>query len=163
MAEGWWKFLSQFPSLATLEAAALLPQPSDPASLERSKLDQPERSRHGEAHALHRDLLRLRRDDPVFRSQGAGGLDGAVLGAEAFVVRFFGDEGDDRLLVVNLGDGFLLAPVSGPLLAPPEGRRGWETLWSSEDVRYGGFGTPALETLDGWRIPAQCAVALRPA
>src|SRR5262249_12726579 len=37
MAEGRRKFLSQFGSLATPEAAALLPQPSDPATFERSK------------------------------------------------------------------------------------------------------------------------------
>ena len=28
---------------------------------------------------------------------------GAVLGAEAFLLRFFGERGDDRLLLINLG------------------------------------------------------------
>ena len=35
--------------------------------------------------------------------QRQGGLDGAVLGPEAFVLRYFGEGGDDRLLLVNLG------------------------------------------------------------
>ena len=40
---------------------------------------------------MHRDLIRLRRRDPVFRAQRPRGVDGAVLGPEAFVLRFFGE------------------------------------------------------------------------
>ena len=42
---------------------------ADPGELEtfrRSKLDLRKHERHSEAYALHRDLLRLRREDPVF-------------------------------------------------------------------------------------------------
>ena len=46
-----------------------------------------------------------------------------------------------------------------PLLAPPEGQR-WEILWSSENPKYGGSGTAALETEEGWRIPGNAAVVL---
>jgi maltooligosyltrehalose trehalohydrolase len=91
-------------------------------------------------------------------------VDGAVLGSEAFVLRFFsrGDvAGDDRLLVVNLGSDLDLNPAPEPLLAPPLGKV-WEILLSSEDYAYGGTGTPPLETKDGWRIPGRSAVALRP-
>jgi hypothetical protein len=36
-------------------------------------------------------------------------------------------------------------------------------LWSSEDVRYGGRGTPAVEDEEGrWKIPGEAAVVLRP-
>jgi hypothetical protein len=63
------------------------------------------------------------REDPVFRAQRPGGVDGAVLGPEAFVLRFFGGTDRDRLLVVNFGRDLHLAPVAEPLLAPP-GRRG---------------------------------------
>ena len=49
------------------------------------------------------DLLRLRRKDPVFAAQAAHGIDGAVLGPEAFLLRFFAPDGDDRLLLVNFG------------------------------------------------------------
>ena len=34
----------------------------------------------------------------VFGQQRQGGLDGAVLGAAAFVLRFFGNAGDDRVV-----------------------------------------------------------------
>ena len=48
------------------------------------------------------------------RASGRGGVDGAVLGAEAFVLRFFGDErADDRLLLVNLGRDLHLEPGAG--------------------------------------------------
>ena len=111
--------------------------------------------------ALHRDLLALRRGDPAFRAQRAGGVDGAVLGPEAFVLRVFHEE-RDRLLVVNLGRDLALAHAPEPLLAPPEDAR-WETAWSSEDPRYGGGGTPAIESEErGWHIPGHCAVALAP-
>ena len=87
----------------------------------RSKLDLAERQRHAGMYALHRDLLRLRREEPVFRAQRRGGMDGAVLAPEALVLRFFGTHHDDRLLVVNLGRDLHLNPAPEPLLAPPAG------------------------------------------
>ena len=39
------------------------------------------------------------------------------------MLRFFGDGGDDRLLLVNLGRDLHLDPAPEPLLAPPEGTR----------------------------------------
>ena len=158
---GRLEFLSQFPSLALAETQAGVPDPASPATFERCKLDWTERETNAAAWALHRDLLKLRRQDPVFRAQGAGGLDGAVLGPEAFVLRFFRENAGDRLLVVNLGVELDLEPVPEPLLAPLTGRR-WEVLWSSEDPRYGGSGAPPPEDDEGrWRLPGQAAVVLR--
>ena len=65
----------------------------------------------------------------------------------------------DRLLVVNLGREQWLDPAPEPLLAPPRGKA-WQLLWSSEDPRYGGSGTPPLDTEEGWRIPGHAAVVL---
>ena len=47
------------------------------------------------------------------------------------------------------------------LLAPPADSE-WSTLWSSEHPRYGGIGTPPLDTDDNWRIPGYAAVLLKP-
>jgi maltooligosyltrehalose trehalohydrolase len=88
-------------------------------------------------------------------------VDGAVLGAEAFVLRYFGGNGDDRLLLVNLGIDLRLEPAPEPLLAPPEGRV-WDVLWTSEDPQYGGIGTPPPDGPEGWWLPGHAAVALRP-
>jgi maltooligosyltrehalose trehalohydrolase len=156
------EFLAQFRSIATRETRKHLPDPAAPETFERCKLEHGERDSHQEVYELHRDLLRLRRDDPVFGAQEPRALDGAVLGPAAFVLRYFGVEGDDRLLVVNLGSDLNLNPAPEPLLAPPAGKL-WRTVWSSEDYRYGGTGTPALETKNNWCIPGEAAVALAPA
>src|SRR5581483_186197 len=133
-----------------------------PETFERCKLDPAEVERHAPCYALHRDLLRLRREDPVFRAQGKGWLDGAVLGPAAFVIRFFGEDAGDRLLLVNLGVDLDLEPVPEPLLAPLTGLC-WEVLWSSEEPRYGGSGAPPPEDEEGcWRLPGQAAVVMRP-
>ncbi|MBI2385069.1 MAG: malto-oligosyltrehalose trehalohydrolase [Elusimicrobia bacterium] len=158
--EGRKAFLARFPSMAAPEVQAALEDPGDPSTFERCKLDDAERTGNAAALALHRDLLRLRREEP-FRSQGSGGLAGAVLGAEAFAVRFWGARGDDRLLVVNLGGGLDLAPAPEPLLAPPGGGA-WETHWSSELPAYGGAGASSPVDREGrWRLPAACATLLR--
>jgi maltooligosyltrehalose trehalohydrolase len=159
--QGRAEFLSQFASLAQPDMQARLRDPADPETFAHSKLDLSERQRHAGMYALHGDLLRLRREDTAFQAPRRGGMDGAVLGPEAFVLRFFGAHADDRLLVVNLGRDLALNPAPEPLLAPPEGML-WEILWSSEDPRYDGGGTAPLEGEDGWQIPGHAAVVLRP-
>jgi maltooligosyltrehalose trehalohydrolase len=108
---------------------------------------------------MHRDLLKLRREDPVFAAQRAESIEGAVLGAEAFALRYFGErQAGDRLLLVNLGADAPLAPPSEPLLAPPEGGE-WKRIWSSEDARYGGEGAGDLDS-KAWLAPAHAAIVL---
>jgi maltooligosyltrehalose trehalohydrolase len=129
---------------------------------------------------LHRDLLQVRRDVPAFHAQGTCGVDGSVLGATVFGVRFFGppaheraartaaglwsprDEAEDRLLLVNLGAQLTVSEPCEPLLAPPMGHT-WALDWSSENPRYGGSGTPEVETSEGWYVPGESAVVLKPA
>jgi maltooligosyltrehalose trehalohydrolase len=155
-------FLKQFPSIAALDMEGELADPGAAATFEACKLDWSEFDRHTEAVALHRDLLRLRREDPVFSRQQRGGVDGAVLGPKAFVLRFFGEDGDDRLLFVNFGRDLDRRSIPDPLVASPDGRF-WRLLWSSEDPDYGGTGTAEIETPERWRIPGHAAVALTPA
>jgi maltooligosyltrehalose trehalohydrolase len=156
-------FFSQFRSLERPEAArAVIPDPVDPVTFELCKLDLGERSRHAEAYHLHRDLLRLRRDDPVLGRPRARGIDGAVLGGEALVLRFFARDGGDRLLLLNLGRDLPLEPGPEPLLAPPRGSVGWRLLWTSEEVRYGGGGTPRVERSGRWLLPGHCTVVMAP-
>ncbi len=157
--KGRFEFLMQFQSLASPEMRPHLPDPTIAASLEACQLDWSERERHRETYDLHRDLLKLRREDPVFRAQGADGLDGAVLNPELFLVRFFAAR-DDRLLIVNLGMDAHLNPVPEPLLAPPRDMS-WRPLWSSEDPRYGGLGASPSESVEGWFIPGKAAFVLQ--
>ncbi|MBX3466299.1 MAG: malto-oligosyltrehalose trehalohydrolase [Planctomycetes bacterium] len=153
------EFLAQFPGV--LGAPEALPDPCDEATFRRCKLDPHERDLpgHAEVLRLHRDLLRLRREDPVLRAPRPGGIDGAVLGPEAFALRFAGGQHGDRLLVVNLGADLDLVPAPEPLLAPPPGGR-WRVVWSSEDPAHGGSGAPAHDDDRGWRLAAHMAVLL---
>ncbi len=159
--KGRKQFLAQFQGLATNEMQRVLPDPANCETFKRSKLDFSERERHAWALALHRDLLRLRREDPVFRVQQCRSVDGAVLDAEAFVLRYFEREGDDRLLIVNLGRDLDYRPAPEPLLAPPQNKQ-WEMVWSSEDLKYGGSGAMPVESGGRWRIPGQAAVVTKP-
>jgi maltooligosyltrehalose trehalohydrolase len=157
--EGRAQFLKQFPSIAQPDIQERLPDPADPATFERCKLDHGERTRHAEMWTLHCDLLTLRRDDPVVALQGADGLDGAVLSPTCFMLRFFSSRGDDRLLLVNLGTTFRFDPVLEPLVAPPRSMQ-WEVKWSSEDPRYGGMGTPPSDLDKAWHVPGEAALLI---
>jgi maltooligosyltrehalose trehalohydrolase len=160
--EGRLTFLSQFPSLATEEMRTILPDPSSDETFRRCVLDWSEVEKHHEMYRFHRDLLRLRRDEPTFRTQDRHKFGASVLGNDALLLRFFGERFDDRLLFVNLGRDLIYDPAPEPLLAPPPDHE-WEILWSSEDPDYGGRGTPQLETEElVWRIPAMAAVVLKP-
>ena len=152
------EFLSQFASLKDPEIAAQLASPVDAATFERCKLDPAEREAHGEAMALHRDLIALRRGDPVLRHPNVR-IDGAVLADDAFVLRWFGGPAGDRLLLVNLGADMDLSPAPEPLLAPTT-HAPWRVLWSSGASRYGGQGSAGMNHERVWHLPAQCAVLL---
>lgn len=158
--EGRAKFLRQFRTIAARDAQGRLDDPGSAATFECSKLDLRERETHAAAYRLHIDLLRLRREDETIRAPAR--LDGAVLAAEAFVLRYFSADGDDRLLLVNLGRELYLQPAPEPLLAPPLGQ-GWRTLWSSESPDYGGQGTPdEIESTHNWILPGHAALLLEP-
>jgi maltooligosyltrehalose trehalohydrolase len=159
--QGRAKFLAQFRSLAVPEMQAVLPDPSDPETFVRSKLNLNERELHKHYYIMHRDLLKLKKHDPAFSTRTRIGFDGAVLGEEAFVFRYFLQDSQGRLLVINLGLDLHLDPAPEPLLAPPL-KSIWEILWSSEDPHYGGRGTAPLDEDDNWRIPGRSAVILYP-
>lgn len=152
-------FLKSFKSLAAGDVLRHLPAPHDLAAFERSKLDHTERETHWAEYALHCDLIRLRKEDPVFAAQRGDRVHGAVLGPEAFLLRYEGEEpGDDRLLLVNLGADLTYSPAPEPLLAPPAGQA-WKVLWGSEDPRYGGGGLALLDPRE-WRLRGHAALVL---
>lgn len=148
-------FLKQFPSIATRPMQEALRDPTLRSTFEASCVDWDERARSTQAIALHRDLLTLRREFVPTR------VDGAVLGHECFVLRLFGKAvADDRLLIVNLGPDLDLTPAPEPLLGLGQDRK-WRTLWSSDDIRYGGLGSNIIDDDDrGLRVPSHSAVLL---
>jgi maltooligosyltrehalose trehalohydrolase len=157
--KGRAEFLSQFARYAQPVVRDMLADPSDPATYEICKLDFAERALHHGIYDLHRDLLRLRRDTPAFRGQQRRGVDGAVIGPEALLLRFFHDEGD-RLVLMNLGAECRIRSCSDPLIAPPA-EQAWQVIWSSDDPKYGGDGTPPFDPAD-LRIPPHALLVLAP-
>lgn len=152
-------FLAQFPSIGSDDARGSLAPPESRATFDRCKLDWADHPAHAAIRQLHTDLLRLRRTDPAHRHRRS--VVGAVLGERAFVLRFLAGEGDDRLLLVNLGSDLSVGPTPEPLLAPPA-RRSWAIHWSSEAPAYGGRGTPPVETRQGWMLPGSSALWMIP-
>ena len=159
--EGREVFLGQFPSLASRDALDAIPDPCAEEAFQRSKLDPNEADRRPQILALHRELLNLRRTDPVLARQRAGELDGAVLSSDCFVLRFVAEDGGDRLLVVNFGLDLELRHAPEPLLAAPLGCS-WAMAWSSDDHRFGGGGAVPPVSAMGWNIPGASASLLVP-
>jgi maltooligosyltrehalose trehalohydrolase len=153
------EFLSQFPSVKYSGSAFVMGLPQDRSTFERCKLDPKERAHNPHWLALHKDLLKLRREDPVFSAQRSDWIHGSVLGPDAFVLRFLGRDLGDRLLLINLGRDLQLAPAPEPLLAPPGGAE-WDILWSSEDIRYGGSGTLEFRRTGAWKLQGHSAVVM---
>src|SRR5262249_8773334 len=141
-------------------AQVAIPDPCAPATFVRSKLDLSERTRHTTIYQFHQDLLRLRREDPLIARQDCTQLDGAVLGPDAVVLRFFGSHNEaDRLLVINLGSDLEYIPAPEPLLASNPNET-WCLVWSSEDPHYGGSGINTPARPDGWYISGASATLL---
>jgi maltooligosyltrehalose trehalohydrolase len=144
--EGRREFLKQFPSIGGLDEE--LPRPEDVSTFEKSKLDH--ERKNPQFLALHRDLIKLRRELAPRETEGA------VIGIDTFVLRL-----SNHLLIVNLGAALHLDTVPESLLAHPD-RRAWQLVWSSESAEYGGAGAVPPESEDGqWTLPAQCALVLR--
>lgn len=154
VAKGRREFLRQFPSISD---EGLFDRPDDEATFKKSVLDWAERARNASALCLHRDLLALRRDDPVLARPLK--LDGATLTEQAFVLRFTGAH-DERLAIFNFGADLQPPIVPEPLLAPPSGGP-WQLMWSSEDPAYGGAGArPPVEDEAVWFIQGRAAAIL---
>jgi len=160
--KGRAEFVRQFPSVATAEMIARLPRPDAEETFQACKLDWSEFERHHGWRRLHADLIALRHREPAFAPAAQTDVDGAVLGPEAFVVRFSGDEAaNERLLLVNLGADLARPSFAEPLLAPPPGFD-WCLQWSSEAPEYGGGGTPTVAGSDGWHLLGHSTAVLRP-
>ncbi len=160
VARGRAQFLSQFPAAATPEGRKRLARPHDPDTFRRCKLDLSQRQKHRAIYDLHIDLLKLRHEDPVFHQQRIDRLDTAVLTADCLAVRFFDDDGQDRLLLMNLGGNLRLDPLPHPLLTPPDGKN-WQLLFNSNDARYGGPDASFDLTAGALAIPDETTLVLK--
>jgi maltooligosyltrehalose trehalohydrolase len=158
--EGRAASLHQFRCLRSPEMKLFFADPGAKETFDACKLDWTEKQTHSEIYQLHFDLIRLRREDPVFSAQDAANIHGTVLADEAFALRFIGPHADDRLVIVNLGRDLFWTTSACPLLAPPFATD-WKLLFSTGDPKYGGPGVAPLDTRE-WHIPGHSARVLRP-
>ena len=158
--KGRREFLAQFPNLANPAMQGRLPDPDDQATFDHCVLNFRERDSHAAHYQLHRDLLMLRRSDPVLRVRPAR-VEGTEIGERAWMLRFFGPA-SDRVLLINLGGDLTLNPMPEPLLAPLE-NQAWRVLWSSEQAEYGGTGVPPLYRDGFLYISGESSLVLEPA
>jgi len=161
VSEGRLRELAGFRSTIHPAIREVLADPSGESTFLESKLEEPEDHRAVPEFLLIQDLLKLRREDPIFRAQDASKLHGAVIGPQALALRFFGESSDSRLLVVNFGRDLYPTPNTEPLLAPPAGMD-WSVIWFSEHPRYNGSGIPPFSPGAPWRAPGHSALILAP-
>lgn len=161
VSEGRLKELSGFRSTIHPAIREVLADPSGEGTYLASKLEEPEDYRSVPEFLLIQDLLKLRREDPIFRAQDSTKLHGAVIGPQALALRYFGEGDDCRLVVMNLGRDLYPTPNTEPLLAPPAGMD-WSVIWFSEHPRYDGAGIPPLSPGVPWRAPGHSTLILAP-
>ncbi|MFA6916908.1 MAG: malto-oligosyltrehalose trehalohydrolase [Parachlamydiales bacterium] len=150
--------LAQFPRLGTSEIRKVLPDPGNPLTFTKSKLNHNEKDNDPKILNLYKDLIQLRKKDPIFSIMQNLSIDGAVLGTDAFLIRYFGEEKGDRVLIINFGADLYLNPSPEPLLVPGLEQE-FEVLWSSESLCYGGEGTPPIN-IPYWKILGHSAIVL---
>lgn len=123
-----------------------IPDPQDPATFDRSRLDWGaiEREPHGQLWAFYRELLRLRREHPLLGVGGKSRLRAQVVEAHALALTRRDAEG--ALALVLLG----FAPEPRPVrLRLPAGS--WRRLLDSREARFGGPGAESPVTLSDRR------------
>ncbi len=160
VAQGRRTFLGQFHRLRDPAVYASQPAPHEVVAWEQCKLARhPADPTELAWRALHRDLLRLRADRP--RLDGVHVLDGAAPDASLLLLRYFGDDDADWLILLNSGADRDVASLSEPLIAPPAAKV-WRALWSSENPEYGGQGQMSWSP-GHWPLPGHAAIVLQAA
>lgn len=114
--EGRRREFAAFAAFEGLDASTLIPDPTDPATFERSRLEHARAGRAPHAGWLRytRRLLALRRQHLVPRLAGTRGIEHSVSETGLLQVAWRMGDGATLRLLANLGD----APVQGPALAP---------------------------------------------
>jgi len=132
-----------FRAFADPLARERIPDPQDPETFERSRLRWEERDRgeHARTFRLYRELLSLRRSDPVLRVCTREGLRAGVEGSVLRVIRAVG--GAERVLLANFSDQRVeLDPLrpDGSSVLLSTGEPGAEGLapWSAVVLARGG-------------------------
>jgi maltooligosyltrehalose trehalohydrolase len=153
---GRLELLARFPSLRDPEVRDRIANPNDESAFRACQIEWNETEAGAQAWRLHKDLLAIRRSDPVLANVGT--FDVSVEASDSMptvLVLRYSNGATERLLLFNLGSRMELR-MNDPLLAPPGGRR-WAVAWCSERAIYGGRGVAEAFGDGPWILPAHCA------
>jgi maltooligosyltrehalose trehalohydrolase len=105
VTEGRRKEFAAFSAFADADTRERIPDPQAESTFLASKLPLAEVSQSpgSDVHALYRELLRLRRADPVLRVQRRDAIEARAISADILTVRRWTDA-HERLLVANFSD-----------------------------------------------------------
>ncbi len=144
VTEGRRKEFAGFKAFDDARMRETIPDPQAETTFLASKLGWSEVETHAGTLALYRELLRLRRADPVLSVNDRNRSNAFAASAQIVVVhRWNGD--DHRVLVANAGQSVAM-PCAW--LERVEGGPGdtWELLLSTDEARFGGEGRePVIE------------------
>jgi maltooligosyltrehalose trehalohydrolase len=133
-----------------------IPDPQAETTFRASTLRLEERHTHSGIYRLYRDLLAMRKEDPVLAVNDRTATTALGRTSQVLVVhRWQGST--HRVLVANFGNEAMLDPFEG--LEIPGGGRGWAPLFTTDAKRYGGAGW-SPEEIAPLTIPARTAVIL---
>jgi maltooligosyltrehalose trehalohydrolase len=130
VTEGRRREFAQFPEFADPAARLRIPDPQDPETFERSKLDWHERQRppHAQSLALYTDLLRLRNTHRALGAAEETSVDATAIGDAVLVLRR--QAGGERFLVVVRVEG------AGTSSVPHHDATAPTVVLSTEESRY---------------------------
>src|SRR5262249_12935963 len=139
------------------EVREQIPDPQAEETFLRSKLNWSEAERNADTLSLYRNLLALRREDPVLAVQGRATTPATPVSPRVVTGPRWGEAGH-RLLLASFGDETEVALED--VLAPHAARDGWRLRWHSNARGYGGDGAEPAVTDGTVRLPAVTAALL---
>lgn len=123
-----------------------IPGPQEELTFIRSKLQWDESGllRHGHTLALYRDLLKLRRETPAIRNRDRKNCRVELLGDGIVGIRFQDTAHSGLLVLIDLQGGHRWTVAGDPFARLPSGWS-WQRMLSTNDSRFGGDGSSALD------------------
>jgi len=153
VTEGRRKEFSGFRIFSHEGQSELVPDPQAETTFLHSKLNLTERAENAALYALYRELIRLRREDPVLSTGDRLRTDARPIGINAIGLRRWID-GEERLLIANFG-----AAMTVPLYSIAA--RSWTPMLSTAEPRFGGSGQAPEIGPGSIAIPARSASLFR--
>ncbi len=150
VTEGRREEFKHFSAFADESTRARIPDPQAERTFTDSKLRWHERERapHRGILELHRELLRMRREEPALRNPARAGFAVAALGDRTLAIRRSADSAEALIAVIHFGEALELDLGAATVTQPAPATRWAPAVWT-EDERFGGAGRGDVAGRDG--------------